>query len=90
MMIMMMMMMMMLMIAQEVFDLFTGSLTSLQLLHPWVVALTGQRKTSLSCASGSMRAVAARLVAGNGQDEAQASASRCARRIPSAEAAANE
>ena len=49
------------------------------------MALTGQRKTSLSCASGSMRALkttrnacdAARLVAGEHQDEDQAAASWC-------------
>ena len=61
------------------------------------MALTGQCKTLLSCASGSRRLKptrnacnAVRLVAGEHQDEAQASASWCSRPVPSAEAAANE
>ena len=79
---MMIMMVMMMMTVQAVFFLIPHVL---KLFASWVVALTGQCKTLLSCVSN-----AARLVAAEHQDEAQASASRCVRRIPSAEAAANE
>ena len=56
---------------------------------PWVVALTGQCRTLLSCASGSMRAENHARCVWCGQT-GQASASRCARPVPYAGTAANE
>ena len=65
--------------------------------HDDDVVLIGQSSTLLSCASGSRRAAnhancvrCGQTCRWRYQDEAQASASRCARRIPSAEAAAND
>ena len=52
----------------------------------WVVALTGQRKTLLSCAGGSRKAENHTECV----NEAQAAAPWCSRPVPSAEAAANE